>query len=81
MIDTPVSLQPAFRARRKAKRVDSQKLGNNQALKQQLLREMLSLDQRIRHMELCEGSVNFAMLQSCKEMIQSRRLLLEELGQ
>lgn len=79
MFETPENLKPAYRIKNKVKALDQQKLHNANALKEQLLGEMLALDKQRQQLELEGDCVNFAMLQSYKEMIRSRRYLLEQL--
>lgn len=80
MFDKPDSLKPAYRIKNKNKPLDGQKLNNTNALKEQLLREMLELDKQRQQLELEGDAVNFAMLQSYREMIQTRRIMLDRLN-
>ncbi|HEY9033861.1 MAG TPA: hypothetical protein VIN71_07990 [Pseudomonadales bacterium] len=79
MLDTPNSLKPAFRIKNKVKPLDQQKLHNANALREELLRDMLALEAQRQQLELDGNAVDFAMLQSYREMIHSRRQLLAQL--
>jgi hypothetical protein len=79
MLRTPSRLEPAFRIKKKLNSIDSTKLHNPNELKQQLIKEMLDLDKLKQDLESGSTTVDFSMLQTYKEMIQSRRVLLEQI--
>ena len=83
MLHTPLHLKPAFRIKNKPAQLDNSKLNsklaNTNELKEQLLKEMLELDKQRQNLDINEG-VDFAMAQTYKEMIQSRRILLDQLN-
>ncbi len=79
MLDTPINLRPTYKIKRKITKVDSSKLSNSNALKERLIKEMLELDQQKQQLEIGARSVDFSMMQTYKEMIQSRRMLLDQL--
>ena len=81
MLDKPQSLEPAFRIKKKAEAVNSNKLRNTSGLKEQLMREMLELDKQKQKLEIGANTMDFSMIQTYKEMIQSRRALLDQLNQ
>ena len=78
--ETPLNLKPAYRIKNRACNVDHSKLHNTDALKQQLMGEMLELDKQKQQLSLSQTEVNFSMLQTYREMIQSRRMLLDRLN-
>lgn len=80
MIRTPSRFEPAFRIRKKLNAIDSTKLNDANPLKERLIMEMLELDKQRHSLEASNSSVDFSMIQTCKEMIQSRRVLLEQLN-
>ncbi len=80
MLRTPSRLEPAFRIKKKLNSIDSTKLHNPNELKQQLIKEMLDLDKLKQDLESGSTQVDFSMLQTYKEMIQSRRILLEQIN-
>ena len=80
MLDTPSKIKPAYKIKRKVVDVDHNKLNNTNELKERLVHEMIELDKQKQHLE--HGSktgVDFGMIQSYKEMIQSRRVLLDQI--
>ncbi len=79
MLRTPSRLEPAFRIKKKLNSIDSTKLHNPNELKQHLIREMLELDKQKQALE-AGSHVDFSMMQTYKEMIQSRRILLEQIN-
>lgn len=48
-------------------------------LREQLIREITSLERQLEHMKLNQMHVDFSMLQTYKEMIHSRREMLGSL--
>lgn len=83
MLHTPLNLKPAYRIKNKPAQLENTKLNskltNTNELKERLLREMLELDTQRQNLEIGAQSVDFSMAQTYKEMIQSRRVLLEQL--
>lgn len=79
MLKTPSRLEPAFRIKNKSTPIDSSKLHNPNELKERLIREMLEIDTQRQAMELSGEPVDFSLIQTYKEMIQSRRKLLEQI--
>ena len=55
-------------------------LENTAAVKAKLLEEMIELEQQRDNLEYESGKVDFSMLQTYKEMIQSRRVLFNKLN-
>lgn len=80
MLRTPSRFEPAFRIRKKLNAIDSTKLHDANQLKERLIMEMLELDKQRHSLESSHSPVDFSMIQTCKEMIQSRRVLLEQLN-
>jgi hypothetical protein len=80
MFKTPSRFEPAFRIKKKLTSIDSVKLNNNNEIKERLLKEMLELDNQRHTLESSLSTVDFSMRQTYKEMIQSRRVLLEQLS-
>ena len=80
MLRTPARLEPAFRIKKKLTQIDSSKLHNPNELKQRLIREMLEIDQQKHELEVGNKPVDFSLIQTYKEMIQSRRVLLEQIN-
>lgn len=80
MLKTPSRLEPAFRIKKKLTQINSSKLHNPNELKENLIREMLELDKLKQKMELDGKPVDFSLRQTYKEMIQSRRILLEQIN-
>lgn len=80
MLRTPSRFEPAFRIKKKLNSIDSSKLHNPNQLKESLIKEMLELDNQRQALESAGHPVDFAMLHTYKEMIQSRRILLEQLN-
>lgn len=79
MFQTPSRFEPAFRVKKKLNAIDTAKLNDNNDVKERLLKEMLELDNQRNILESSDHAVDFSMLQTYKEMIQSRRALLEQL--
>lgn len=80
MLETPQRLKDAQSSSGKKRNHGSQaNLNNNYALKEQLLREMLALNKQREELEVGANSVDFSMLQTYKEMIHSRQLLLDQI--
>lgn len=80
MLRTPSRFEPAFRIKKKLNSIDSTKLHNPNQLKQHLIKEMLELDKQKQALEASNSQVDFSMMQTYKEMIQSRRVLLEQIN-
>lgn len=84
MFYTPLNLKPAYRIKNKPAKLDNNKLNsklhNTHVLKERLLREMLELDKQRQQLEIGAETVDFSMAQIYKEMIQSRRILLDQLS-
>lgn len=83
MLYTPLNLRPAYRIKKPAKLDDGKlnsKLGNINEIKECLMREMLEIDKKRQSFETNSDTMDFAMAQTCKEMIQNRRILLEKLS-
>lgn len=80
MLRTPSRFEPAFRVKKKLNSIDSTKLHSPNELKEQLIKEMLELDQLKQALENESATVDFSMRQTYKEMIQSRRALLEQIN-
>lgn len=80
MLRTPSRLEPAFRIKKKLNSIDSTKLHNPNELKQRLIKEMLDLDKQKQAIEANNSPFDFSMHQTYKEMIQSRRILLEQIN-
>ncbi len=83
MLHTPLNLKPAYRIKNKSAALDNKlnsKLHNTNELKERLLKEMLELDKQRQNLEIGAQSVDFSMVQTYKEMIQSRRILLDQLS-
>lgn len=80
MLRTPARLEPAFRIKKKLTQINSAKLHNPNELKERLIREMLELDNQKNLVELSNKPVDFSLLQTYKEMIQTRRQLLEQIN-
>ncbi len=79
MRNSPLNLKPTYQLKKKAAKVDSNKLSNTNAFKERLLQEMLELDAQKQQLEIGARSVDFSMKQTYKEMIQSRRMLLDQI--
>lgn len=54
-------------------------LNNTVSLEQKLVREITSLKRQLESVKLRENTVDFCMLQTYKEMIHSRQVLLNGL--
>ena len=78
MVETPQRLRSQLAAR---KRHHSQphNMINTHALQEKLVKEMLALSKQREEMEIGASSVDFSMLQTYKEMIRSRQLMLKQL--
>jgi len=80
MLRTHSRFEPAFKIKKKLSGIDNHKLNDSSALKQRLIKEMLDLDKQRIALDTDGQQIDFAMMQVYKEMIQSRRLLLEQLN-
>lgn len=78
MLETPLKLRPTFRAR-KDRSLANANLNDTHALREQLLKEMLMLDKQRQELESGDH-MDFSMVQTYKEMIQARRVLLDKLN-
>lgn len=52
---------------------------NTVFLKAQLENEITKLERQLQHLRLSEDAANFSMVQTYKEMISSRRVMLSDL--
>jgi hypothetical protein len=80
MIRQRSRFEPAYRIKKKINTIDHAKLNNPNELKERLIKEMLELDKQRIALETDGQKFDFSMMQVYKEMIQSRRLLLEQLS-
>ncbi len=79
MLETPLKLRPTFRTR-KSHSLAGFNLHNTHALKERLVKEMLVLDKQCQALGSSPGQMDFSMVQTYKEMIHSRRALLNQLN-
>lgn len=79
MQETPQKLRSTFRARKRHS-LARLKLNNTNALKERLVKEMLVLNKQRQELESGAEKVDFSMVQTYKEMINSRRSLLNQLN-
>ncbi len=80
MQETPQKLRPIFRANKKPHSLAGVRLNNTNALKERLVKEMLVLSKQRQELESGAEKVDFSMVQTYKEMINSRRSLLNQLN-
>ncbi len=81
MLETPNKLRSRYRDRsRKSQAFASMNVHSTNALKEKLVKEMLELDKQRQQLDIDEGKMDFSMVQTYKEMIQSRRVMLNQLG-
>lgn len=79
MMETPQKLQSRQRMR-KPQPLTGLNTHNTNSLKEKLVREMLELNKQREEMEFKEGEMDFSMVQTYKEMIHSRRMMLSQLN-
>lgn len=80
MIKPPIRFEPAYKIKKKLSGINHHKLHDANVLKERLIKEMLALDTQKIALETNGYCIDFSMIQVYKEMIQSRRLLLEQLN-
>ena len=83
MLQSPLSLRPPYRIKKPAKQDNGSlvgKLNNTNELRERLMREMLDLEKQCQSLDPGSENVDFSRVQACKEMIQNRRALLEQLN-
>lgn len=80
MQEIPLNLRATFALKEHHSEFDCHKLKNTHLLQTQLLAEMLALDKQRCAMEIGASKIDFSMLQTYKEMIQSRRILLNQVS-
>lgn len=56
------------------------RLNNTSPIKEKLLGDLVELQKQMESLEATAGGVDFSMLQTYKEMIQSRKSLFNELN-
>jgi hypothetical protein len=79
MLETPAKLRPKNRLRL-FHSLAGANLNDTNALKEKLMREMLELDKQRAALETGASKHDFSMVQTYKEMIHSRRVLLDQLN-
>ncbi|NRB37841.1 MAG: hypothetical protein HRU20_05145 [Pseudomonadales bacterium] len=80
MHEIPLNLRATFPLKHHHAEFDCLKLRDTHALRTQLLGEMLELDAQRAHLEMGASTIDFSMVQTYKEMIQSRRVLLDQVS-
>ncbi len=79
MLETPNKLRPRNRVRL-FHSLAGANLNDTHALKEKLMREMLELDKQRELLETGAFKHDFSMVQTYKEMIHARRVLLDQLN-
>ena len=79
MLETPSKLRPRNRLRL-FHSLAGANLNDTNALKEKLMREMLELDKQRAALETGAFKHDFSMVQTYREMIHSRRVLLDQLN-
>lgn len=79
MLETPAKLKPRNRLRL-FHSLAGANLNDTNALKEKLMREMLELDKQRAALETGAFKHDFSMVQTYREMIHSRRVLLDQLN-
>ena len=80
MLETPQKLRNPYRSRRSQPPHTGLSISDTNALKEKLVREMLELDKQRQELEIGASEMDFSMVQTYKEMIHSRRMLLDKLN-
>lgn len=80
MIKTPTRCQPTYKLKKRLSGIDGHKLHNANTLKEHLFKEILTLHAQKLTLETNGLAMDFSMIQVYKEMIESRRQLLEQLN-
>ena len=80
MLETPQRLRGNTPGIKKRPNPTPANMRNTHALKEKLLREMLELNKQREEMEIGASHVDFAMLQTYKEMSHSRQRMLDQLN-
>lgn len=80
MLETPQKLRHPYRSRRPQQPHTGLSISDTNALKEKLVREMLELDKQRQELEIGASEMDFSMVQTYKEMIHSRRMLLDKLN-
>ena len=80
MQEIPLNLRATFPLKHHHFEFDCLKLRDSHSLRTQLLAEMLALDKQRSALEIGASAVDFSMLQTYKEMIHSRRVLLDQVN-
>ena len=78
MLETPQKLR-STRPRKTQQFHSHMSMSETHALKEKLIREMLDLDKQRENLEIGASQMDFSMVQTYKEMIHSRRMLLNQL--
>lgn len=80
MQEIPLGIRATFPLKHHHFEFDCRKLTSTHSLRTQLLGEMIELDKK--RVELEDGAmhIDFSMLQTYKEMIHSRRVLLDQVS-
>ncbi|CAA0080722.1 Uncharacterised protein [BD1-7 clade bacterium] len=82
---TPYSLKPIYRPKKLSIKtpyaIDCAKLNNSHQVREELISQMLAIDTHQRQMQRDKTTPDFSLRQTFREMIQSRRQLLQKISQ
>ena len=80
---TPYTLKPIYRPKKptiKPYSIDAAKLNNSHQVREDLVGQMLAIDTYQRNMQTTGSKADFTLRQTFKEMIQTRRQLLQKIS-
>ncbi len=80
MQDIPLNLRPIYPKYQHYTDFDCLKLKHTHALRTQLIGEMIELDRQRCHHEEGASQIDLSLLQTYKEMINSRRVLVDKIS-